>query len=167
MDEPVEKHLYRLILSMQYINPHSFLLREGKNIMIKYRFLIILLGVSIVISACQMRYEDRDDLIWKGYSLVRASEEMPGEGDKAQYLYEYSDLSATVINDPTNSSACLPSSLRQVDHPVRGESFLARVLMKTNREEVAVLDFTRWEGSSVWWVQEVGRSECYLLEDTR
>lgn len=135
--------------------------------MLKYRFLIVLLGVSILMSACQPRYANRDDLIWKGYSLTRPSEERPSEEDKAQYLYEHSDLSTTVINDPRDSSACLPPSLRQVEHPVRGESFLARVLTKTNREEVAVLDFTRWEGSPGWWVQEVGRPECYLVEDTQ
>lgn len=56
------------------------------------------------------------------------------------------------VPEPARSQLCLPQTLRQSDRMVRGQSFLVSVVRKSDGRELAIIDFTRWEGEPGWWI---------------
>lgn len=101
-----------------------------------------------------------EDLVWVGVELILSSTASSYEPiqlfDKSLYTLSRSDLSQVVVNDPKQSNFCFPISLRSQTSPITGRSFIVRVTERSSGKEVAVLDFTQWNGLQSWWVHPIG-----------
>lgn len=136
---------------------------------------VIVVLLLVLLAGCQSRKEQpSDNLIWKGYSAVLAQlqdaeqKRMLSDANAYpdKYMIKRTDLSTVVVNDPQKvNNSCLPDILQASKNPVRGQSFLARIIRKADREDFLTLDFTQWEGSNSWWVSTTAyNARCVRIE---
>lgn len=133
---------------------------------------IILQTVTLLIlvtslTGCIGQYVIADNTIWDGYANITTPSSDESQDAKAlriehlQQQYSINKLGSNTITLPnaqTTGAAIppIPHSLMNKTGSIIGQQIHVRIISKHNRNEVAVLSFIKWDGTSEWWVREVG-----------